>query len=990
MNNASRLVAFFLFLAVGYLGTGCKTSSDTTSGNKNKDKETVAESDSSAPSSLNSLSNLTSGATTSDAEENASGMEAELPFSPDVRTGVLENGMHYYICKNSKPENRIELRLAVNAGSMQEDDDQQGLAHFVEHMAFNGTTNFEKNDLINFLEKTGVRFGADLNAYTSFDETVYMLQLPTDKEGLVDKGLLVMSDWATGIAFEGSEIDKERGVIESEWRTGLGANERMRHLWWPKVFHKTRYADRLPIGLMDIIQNAPHDRFRRFYKDWYRPNLQAIIVVGDLDVDEIEKKIKEKFSGLKNPENPREKKVYEVPGHDETFIAIATDKEATNTSLQFYTKLEAKKIKTLDDYRTSLMHKLYNDMLSGRFDEIGQQKDAPFIYAGSGYGSFVRAKDAYSSVAQTKENGLIESLKILMRENQRVLQHGFTDTELERQKLSLKKLMENQYKERDKTTSGKLAMECVYHFLDNQPMFGAEKELQLVKEFLPSITLSEINKLSGNWIIEKNRALVITAPEKESVIMPTEEEIRKVLEDFKDTETEAYKDKFLDMPLMEKKPEAGKVVETKEIKKDSLNITEFKLSNGVRVVMKPTDFRNDQILINAFSPGGHSLYEDKDYQTAINAAGIVEEAGLAKFDLIALEKKLTGKTLEIAPYIGELHEGFYGSSSVEDFETMLKLVHLYGTEPRKDKESFDRVIEQNKEQLKNLGSSPRVFFQNELSKIKYNNHIRKIAVPTEADMDKIDYDRVYEIYKDRFADFSDFTFVFVGNFEPEKIKPLLELYLGSLPSTNRTENWKDVGVSLPSKGTANNLKKGLAPQANVYLGFVNETEWTAKKSFNVTAMSKVLSIMVRENLREDKGGVYSPYVGGGMQNKPKGYSDVTVYFQCAPDNVENLVEAVKEEVKALQAEGPSDENYKKVKETLRRGRESDLEKNKFWRNILSSYYKTGRDLSGIKGYDKLLDNLSKEDIQTIAKQFLDLDKAILLTVKPEKEESKGP
>ncbi|BDS14542.1 M16 family metallopeptidase [Aureispira anguillae] len=990
MNNASKFLALFLFVLLGYAEMGCKSSSDTTSNNKTKTKETVAKSDTTTPSPISGLGSLGSTATTDDAKEGASGMDAKLPFSPDVRTGVLDNGMHYYIRKNAQPENRIELRLAVDAGSMQEDDDQQGLAHFVEHMAFNGTTNFAKNDLINFLEKTGVRFGADLNAYTSFDETVYMLQLPTDKEGLVDKGLLVMSDWATGIAFEAEEIDKERGVIQSEWRTGLGANERMRHVWWPKVFYKTRYADRLPIGLMDIIQNAPHDRFRRFYRDWYRPNLQAIIVVGDLDVDEMEKKIKEKFQGLKNPENPREKKLFEVPDHDETFVAIATDKEATGIQLQLYTKHAPQKINTLGDYRTSLMHQLYNSMLSSRFDEIGQQNDAPFISAGAGYGNFVRSKDGYFSSARCKEDGILGSLDILLRENQRVLQHGFTDTELERQKLALEKLAERQYKERDKSTSNNLAMECVYHFLNDAPLFGAEKELKLVKEFLPSITLEEINALAKNWIIEKNRAIVLTAPEKESIKMPTEAEIRKILAASKEFKTEPYKDKFVDMPLLAKTPTAGKVVDTKKVEKDELGLTEYTLSNGVRVILKPTEFKNDQILLTAYSPGGHSLYDDKDFTSAQNAANIIDQAGLGEFDLIALEKKLTGATVSIAPYIGELYEGFSGSSSVEDFETMLQLVHLYGTKPRKDRESFDRVIDQSKEQLRNLSANPMLYFQSEIQKIKTGNHPRRKAVPSEEDISKIDFERVHEIYNDRFSDFSDFTFVLVGNIDPEKVKPQLELYLGSLPSTNRKEKGKDVGVKYPTAASTNNLKKGLAPQANVYMGFVQEEEWSQEKAHRVASMSKVLSIMVRENLREDKGGVYSPYVGGRMSKEPKGTSDVTVFFQCAPEDVETLVEAVKEEIKSLQENGPSDENFNKVRETQRRSRESNLEKNRFWLSTLSSYYRTDRDLEGIKAYDNLIENLTKEDIQKAAKQFLDLEKSIIVTVKPEKEAPKGP
>ncbi|MCP4441913.1 MAG: insulinase family protein [Aureispira sp.] len=994
MNNSSKFLSLFLAFIVGGFAIGCKTTDKTTTKKTDKTETVVSTDTEETPdttSPLNKLNKISgSNVTTTSVEENASGMDKELPFDGNVRTGTLENGMKYYIRKNAKPENRIELRLALNAGSMQEEDNQRGLAHFVEHMCFNGTKHFEKNALVDFLESTGVRFGADLNAYTSFDETVYMLQIPTDKEGLVDKGLLVMSDWATGVSMDSEEIDKERGVIESEWRTRLGASERMRQTWWPKVFYKTRYAQRLPIGTMEVIKKSPYERLRTFYKDWYRPNLQALVVVGDLDLDEMEAKIKEKFSVLKNPEVSREKESSDVPDHDETFVAIATDKEATNSTITMYTKHDPMRIKTLDDYRTTLLHGLYNGMLGERFDEIAQDKDAPFLNAGAGYGGFVRAKDSYYASATAKEKGLLESLQILLKEHARVLQHGFTETELERQKLSMLKSAERQFKERDKITSGRLAMECVYHFLQAEPMFGAEKDLQLTKEFLPTIKLEEINALAKKWIIEKNRAIVVQAPEKEGVVIPTEEQIRAELDKFKTLKVEAYKDKFLDLPLLAKEPTAGKVVETKEIKDNDLNITEFKLSNGVRVVLKPTEFQNDQILLRSFSPGGHSIYSDKDYPTAANAASIIDESGIGEFDLISLEKKLTANTVGLTPFIGEMYEGFNGSSSVEDFEILLKLVHLYATAPRKDKDAFERYIDQSKEQVRNLMSNPMYYFYDQLVSTQNGKHPRRKMIPTEEDMDNIDYARAFEIYKDRFSDFSDFTFVFVGNFEVDKAKPLFEKYLGSLPSTNRKENWKDIGVTPPVNGATNAQKKGVAPQANVYVGFIVQDEWTREKAHHVSSMSKVLSIMVRENLREDKGGVYSPSVGGGFSKKPKGQSGITVIFQCAPEDVDDLVAAVKEEIKDLQKNGPSEENFVKIREQQRRGFETDTEKNSFWAGALSSYYQDGRNPKDILTYPDLIEKLTKEDIKKAANTFMDLDKAIIVTVKPEKVTEERP
>lgn len=980
-----------LLLLAGLTWTSCKPgqSSGTREANKNKPDKTVTATDTSSP--LNKLNNLSSiGGNTEEVNEPESGMNAPLSFDANVRTGELPNGMRYYIRKNAKPEHRIELRLAVNAGSMQEEDNQRGLAHFVEHMAFNGTRNFKKNELINFLESTGVRFGADLNAYTSFDETVYMLQLPTDKEGLVDKGLLVMSDWATGVSMETEEIDKERGVIESEWRTRLGADERMREVYWPKVFYKSLYANRMPIGTMEVIKGCAHERLRTFYKDWYRPNLMAIVVVGDLELDDMEARIKKTFSPLVNPENPRKKEIYEVPNHSETFVAIATDKEATGTEVQIMYKHEPVETKTIDDYRNLLMQSLYSSMLNARFDEQMQSKEAPALSAGVGYGGWVRAKDIYYVSAQPKENQALKSLEMLLTEHARLQQHGFTETELERQKASYLRQFEKQYNERDKTQSSALAMECVYHFLDNQPMQGIEREWQLVKELLPSIKVDELNALAKKWITEENRTVVVTAPQKEGVKVPTEEEVRKVLSSFKDIKTEPYKDKFVDAPLLAKEPAGGKVTETKSINDESgkLNVTEIKLSNGVRVVLKPTTYQNDQILLQGFSVGGTSLYSEKDHYSALFAPEIVAESGVGVFDKIALEKKLSDKNVRLGMSFTETHENFNGNSSVEDFETLLQLLYAYATQPREDQDAFERFISQSKEEIRNIGSNPTYYFYDQMTRAKNNNSPRRRMLPSEEDLNSVDFKRAMEIYKDRFSDFSDFTFVLVGNFDVEKIKPMLEKYLGALPSKNRVENWKDLGVQMPFNGANVQLQKGIAEQCNVYIGFIKEDNWTREKAHQVQSMTQVLNIMVRENLREDKGGVYSPYVGGAFAKDPKAMTDITVIFQCAPENAENLVEAVKQEIKNLQANGPSEENFNKIREIQRREFESNLEKNQYWLNAIGSYYREGRDVRDIYKFPTLIDKLTKEDIQNAAKQYIDVNKGIIVTVKPEATKDK--
>jgi zinc protease len=815
-----------------------------------------------------------------------------------------------------------------------------------------------------------------------------MLQLPTDKAGLVDKGLLVMQDWAGGITFENSEIDKERGVIESEWRTGLGASERMRQIYWPKLFYKSRYANRLPIGLVEIIKTAPYDRFRQFYKDWYRPNLMALVVVGDINVDEIEEKVKKQFAQLQNPANPREKKQYEVPGHDETFISIAKDKEASAVEIEVLYKHPPMPTRTLEDYRTGIILSMYRGMFADRIAEITNKKDAPFLSGSASFGDFVRGSAIYSLSAGTKETGLKAGLEAILTENARVMQHGFTESELARQRISILKAAEKRFNERDKNTSASICGDYVQYFLEGNPALNPEKRLQLIKEFLPTIKLEEINKYAKQWTTDKNRSVIVSAPDKASVLIPTEAEIRDILAKFSNIPTEPYKDKYTDMPLMPKEPIAGKVVETKTVAE--VDVTEMRLSNGVRVLIKPTKFQNDQILMQAYSPGGHSLYSDKDFMSAQAAAGIVNETGIGNFDNIALDRKLTGKTVDIQPYIDELSEGFVGSSVVEDLETLLQLTHLYAVSPRKNKDDFDRVIAESKEQVKNLGSNPMYYFYDQMAKIQSTNHPRRMIVPLESDFDKVDFERAYQIYTERFADFSDFTFVFVGNIDAKTAQPLLEKYIASLPSKNRVENWKDVGVKIPAKSVNSNLKKGLAPQTNVYVGFLKDENWTREKEYQLNAAVRVLNIMVRENLREDKGGVYSPQVFGSFDKDPHGSSEVGIIFQCAPENTEKLVAAVKEEVKKLQTEGVSEDNFNKIREIQRRERETNLESNRFWRGAIVTSVSRKQDMGLILKYNEMVEKLTREDIKKAANAFMDLNKTITLTVAPEKEEGKKP
>lgn len=910
----------------------------------------------------------------------------DVPTDERVRMGTLSNGMRYYIQKNSKPEQRAELRLAINAGAMQEDDDQLGLAHFLEHMCFNGTKNFSKSELVDYLESIGTKFGPDLNAYTSFDETVYMLQVRTDEEEMLNKGMLILQDWAGAVTFEGEEIDKERGVIMGELRSGKGADERMRNEWFPLVFKDSRYADRLPIGKSEIIQNAPYDAFTRFYNDWYRPDLMAVIVVGDVDVDAMEKQIKERFGSLKNPENPRKKIEYDVPMHKETLISVVTDKEASSTQVQIMYKHDPMKVNNMGDYRQRMVHSMYNRMLSTRLQELTKKANPPFLYGFSSYTNIVRTKDAYYGAAGVEPDGVLKGLEALLLENQRVLKHGFTATELERTKKEVLNSIEKQYKESDKTPSRRLATRYVSNHLENSPMPSPKQTFELYEKFLPTITLAEVNALAAKWITEENRVVIVTGPEKEGITMPTKADIQRVLDEADSKEVEAYVDEVSSEPLLAKEFRPATITSTKEI--EEIGVTEMTLANGVRIILKPTDFKNDEIIMSAYSEGGHSLYSDEDFMSASQASTIIDQSGVSKFSDTELRKMLAGKTVGVSPYIGELSEGFSGSCSPKDFETMLQLVYLYFTEPRKDEAAMNSYMTQMKTQVAFMGANPQFYFFSEIFKELTNDHPRKKIMPTAEDLDKVNLDRIMEIYKDRFADASDFTFVFTGNFEPKAIQNQLASYLGNLPSSNRKETWKDVNVTSPKGKIEKTLYKGETQKSFAYLGFSDEFDWDdAQARYNFRSMIAVLNIKLRERLREDEGGVYGVQVQGDVSRWPKEEYSILIFFNAEPSEVDKLVEITKEEIQKLIDNGVEDKDITKVSETQRQERVKGLKENRFWSGYLQSAYRNNLDPTRIQQakYDKLVDGLNSDAIQTMAKKVLNLDKIAQFVLKPEEK-----
>lgn len=905
-----------------------------------------------------------------------------IPFSPDVRSGTLPNGLKYYIRKNAKPEQRLELRLAVNAGSVLERNSQVGLAHFVEHMAFNGTKNFKKDQLVKYLESIGTRFGADLNAYTSFDETVYMLQLPTDKPELVDKGFLILEDWAQGLSFEGAEIEKERGVIIEELRLGKGASQRMRDKQFPILFKNSLYAERLPIGTEENLKSFPHDTLKAFYHDWYRPELMAVIAVGDIDVDAVEKKIKEHFGRLQTRPNAPARPNVAVPDHDETLFALASDPEATTTQISVYFKRAPKTTTRVMDYRRDMVEQLYSQMFNQRLDELTRKADPPFLFAFGGGGRFVRSKDMYSLGAGVKPEAIARGLDAVLTEAARVRKHGFTETELERAKTDVLRRMERAYEERDKTESGDLAMELVRHFLEAEPVPGITMEYAMYKKYIPSITVADVNALATEFITEKNRVVSLSMPKKDGLTMPTEKELQAVLDGVAKKTIDPYVDQVANKPLIEKLPAAGRI--TNERKLDNIGVTEWTLSNGARVVMKQTDFKNDEILFGSFSPGGASLTPDNKVLTAQLSGTITELGGLADFDETALRKLLTGKVVNVSPYVQELFEGFNGSVAPKDLRTFFELLYLSFTAPRKDVEAYTAMRDRMVSMYENMGARPESVFSDTVSTVMASYHPRVRPVNATR-LKEIDQDEAIAIYRDRFADASDFTFIFVGNFQTDTLRRYAETYLATLPALKRNETWRDNGVDRPTGAVERTVRKGIEQKSTVLMVFNGPMSWSYEDRYILSSLGEHMQRKLREEIREEKGGTYGVGARAMAERYPKPEYTAIVQFGCNPARVDELVATALSVIKDVAENGASDEDIAKILEIQKRDRETSLKQNGFWMGRITSIWRNGDDPDEINWLEKAQKSLTSDALKAAAKKYLDPATMMKFVLLPEKD-----
>jgi zinc protease len=720
----------------------------------------------------------------------------ELPFDQTLIKKKLDNGLTYYIRRNPRPEKRAEIWLAVNTGSILEEEDQRGLAHFIEHMAFNGTRRFAKQELVNYLESVGMEFGADVNAQTSFDNTVYTLRVPTDRPDVLEKAFEILEDWAGSVTFDPDEVNKERGVVIEEWRLGLGADSRIEDKQLPVLFQGSRYAERIPIGKKEILEKATPDQLRRFYHDWYRPDLMAVVVVGDIDPAQMEGLVKEHFSGLKNPPSERPREDYPVPTSGTTRVAVTTDPEATDTTLAIYSIIDKRPEGQIKDYRRSLIEQLYHDMLNSRFRELNQGGSPPFSWAGSSSGRFVRTRDVIYQMVGVPEGGLQEGFEALLTEVERVRRHGFTPTELDRAKSELSLFYDQAAQENGKLDSGNFAAEYLRNFFDEEPVPGIAYEVALVREILPTIQLDEVNHLAEQWT-GGDRVILLSAPEKKEATLPGEKELLATFQTVTAHQIDPWVDRVRQGPLVADAPRPGKIVSETQVA--DLGVTEWRLSNGVRVILKPTDFRNDEIMLTAFSPGGSSLVPDNKYLSAAFATALIRDAGFGRFDRITLEKALAGKAAGVLPYIGTFQEGVRGLAASRDLETMFQLVYLNITSPRKDPKLFLSLVAGLEEQLRSRAADPDQVFQDEMLKAMAQGDLRKEPLSL-ARLGEIDFNTAYDIYRDRFADAGDFTFVLVGNFTPESVKPMVLTWLGSLPSKGRKESWSSEGGDKPLSG----------------------------------------------------------------------------------------------------------------------------------------------------------------------------------------------
>ncbi len=905
-----------------------------------------------------------------------------LPIDTAVIIGKLPNGLTYYIRRNTEPKKRAELYLVNKAGSLLETDAQQGLAHFTEHMAFNGTRDFPKNELVDYLQKSGIRFGADLNAYTSFDQTVYQLPVPTDSASVFQRGFTILANWAGELTFDPTEINSERGVVlEEERQRGKNAQQRLQQQILPVLLNNSRWAQRLPIGKVDILKNFQPETIKSFYHDWYRPDLQAVIAVGDFDPKQVEQLIKQNFSALKNPPHEKKYVTYPVPPTPGTMVKIATDKEFPYTIAEIIIKHPETVVRTTDDYLQSIKNTLFNQMMNARLSELVQQANPPYLFAQASYGGFSGNLDAFTTIAVAKTAGdLKNALTAAIAETERVRKFGFTETELARARQAALTQMENAWKERNKTPSSRFVNEYQENYLKGEGIPGIDYEYTFYKAHINSIKLAEINALTHKFISNQNRDVVVEAPDKDKAQLPAEKTLLSWISTAGAGVT-PYVDKVSKKPLIDKLPPAGTV--TAKQTDAVVGTTTLTLSNGIKVVLKPTDFKNDEIIIRARSFGGTSQAAGPDFESARLASEVVGASGIADLSQIELDKKLSGKNVSVSPVIGDISQGINASSSVNDLETAFQLIYLYFTQPRKDDAIWKSTLTQGKALLANKSLDPTSVFRDTIIKVMSQGNLRQMPL-TAADYDQAKLDKAYEFYKHTFANAGTFTFDIVGSFNPETITQLINKYLGALPATPAAATYKNLTSPVPTGTFTKTVYKGVGDKSTVQLVYSGNYEYNEANNLQLDALEEVLNIKLIERLREKEGGVYSPGVSVSYNKVPTGTYKIYVYFTCAPANADKLIAATLDEVGKIKQNGAEPTDIQKFKAEQTRTYEVSLKENSFWADALYRSWLNNESPDTVPGYLKTLDQVTVQSTKATANSYLsgNLIKFILL---PEKK-----
>ncbi|WP_026367861.1 pitrilysin family protein [Bacteroides sp. 14(A)] len=909
-----------------------------------------------------------------------------LPVDKNVRIGQLDNGLTYYIRHNKLPENRAEFYIAQKVGSILEEPQQRGLAHFLEHMAFNGTKNFPGDDkglgVIPWCETVGIKFGTNLNAYTSIDETVYNISnAPIDRTGVLDSCLLILHDWSNYILLKDDEIDKERGVIREEWRSRNSGMLRVYTDLLPTIYQGDKYADCMPIGSIDVINNFPYKDIRDYYHKWYRPDLQGIVIVGDIDVDTVEAKLKAVFADVQKPVNPAERTYYPVTDNKEPIVAIGTDKEVDDPSIEIYFKQDA----TPDSEKNNVgylasqyMTSMISSMLNARLSELVQSANPPFTRASSYYSDFfvAKTKEAFALSASSKADGIETALKTLLQETERARRFGFTESEYARARANYLQSLESAYNEREKTKHGSYVREYVQNFLNGEPIPGIEAEYAMMNQLAPNIPLQAMNMVMQQLVPDSNQVVIIAGPAKEGLKYPTKEEVINLLKGMKDLDLQAYVDKVSDEPLMKEAPKGGKIISEKE--GDIYGSTKLVLSNGVTVYVKKTDFKADEIRMKGTSLGGKSIFPDKDALNFAVMDNVIAVGGLGNFSQVDLTKVLAGKKVSVNAGLGATTENVFGTCSPKDFETMMQLTYLTFTAPRKDAEAFESFKNRMKAQLESAQANPLSSINDSLQKAMYNNHPRVVMMKPEM-VDQIDYDRILEMYNDRFKDASDFTFYFVGNIDLETAKPLIAEYLGALPAINRKETFKDTKMSI-RKGVYKNeyAKEQQTPTATIVFLYSGKAPYTLKNDILLSFATQVLDMVYTEEVREKEGGTYGVNCFGDLQKYPKEQLLLQIVFQTDPAKKDKLAGIVVDELKKLAAEGPSDVHLQKVKEYMLKKYADNQKENGYWMNNLNDYFYYGMDMT--EGYTDIVNSIIAKDIQKFVSDLLKQGNEIEVTM----------